>query len=193
MRRYRVPILWSLLALGVITTAVAFAADKEEAVEKFSAIGVHMGKGRSSRIDIVIRRWSTDEEREKLLTTLQEFGQAKLVDALTEIRPTCGYLRLPNTMGYELYFARNNVMPDGSRHVVLATNRYVTMGEVATAQRSQQYTAAVIEIHMPKEGKGEGKIQPAAKVKWDNAKKVIEIENYGAYPIDLKGVQSVKP
>ena len=165
MRRYRVPVFWTLVAAGVITTAVAFAADKEAAVEEFSAVGVHMGRGKSSRIDIVIRRWSTDEEREKLLATLQEFGQAKLIDALTQIRPTCGYMRLPNTMGYELYYARNNVLPDGSRHVVLATNRYVTMGEVATAQRSQQYTAAVIEIHMPKEGKGEGKIQLAAKVK----------------------------
>jgi len=185
--------MWTFLAAAAITAGAALAADKDEAVETFQAIGVHMGRGRSSRIDIVIRRWSTDQEREKLLTTLQEFGQAKLIDALTEIRPTCGYMRLPNTMGYDLYYARNNVLPDGSRHVVLATNRYVSFGEAVTAQRSQQYTAAVIEIHMPKEGKGEGKMQPAAKVKWDNAKKTIEIENYGAYPVDLKGVKSVKP
>src|SRR5580765_8954199 len=103
MRRYRLPIFLTLLAAGLITTGAVLAADKEEAVEKFSAIGVHMGKGRSSRIDIVIRRWSTDEEREKLLTTLQEFGQDKLLDALMKIRPPAGYMRTANSMGYDLF------------------------------------------------------------------------------------------
>ena len=195
MRKLRTAILGALLALplSLSVTSVVSAAEKTKPVEKFTAVAISMGHGKSSRLDIVINRWSTDEEREKLLTTLQEFGRDKLIDELTKIRPTCGYMRLPNTKGYDLYYARDNVQPDGSRHVVIATNRYPTFGEVTNSTRSTQYQAVVIEIHLDKDGKGEGKMQPAAKITWDNAKKTIEIENYGALPIDLKGVKSVKP
>ena len=190
MRRFRIPISFTLAFLAALGAGLLLADDKPQPVERLTAVAVALGQGKSSRLDITINRWSTDEEREMLLTTLQEFGREKLVETLMKIRPTCGYMRLPNTMGYDLYYARNNVLPDGSRHIVLATNRYIRFGEVVTAQRSQNYDAAVIEIHMDKDGKGEGKMQPAAKISWDNAKKTIEIENYGAMPIDLKGVKS---
>jgi len=195
MRKLRTAILGAILVLplSLFVSSAVSAAEKTKPVEKFTAVAISMGHGKSSRLDIVINRWSTDEEREKLLSTLQEFGRDKLIDELTKIRPTCGYMRLPNTKGYDLYYARNNVQPDGSRHVVIATNRYPTFGEVYNSTRSTQHDAVVIEIHLDKDGKGEGKMQPAAKITWDNAKKTIEIENYGALPIDLKGVKSVKP
>jgi len=191
MQKARTAIIAAMLLVAL--SPLLAAAEKVKPVEKFTAVAISMGHGKSSRLDIVINRWSTDEEREKLLTTLQEFGRDKLIDELTKIRPTCGYMRLPNTKGYELYYARNNVLPDGSRHVVIATNRYPTFGEATNATRSMQYQAVVIEIHLDKDGKGEGKMQPAAKITWDNAKKTIQIENYGALPIDLKGVKSVAP
>ena len=90
-----------------------------------TAYAVSLGTGKSSTIQIAIDRWSTDEEREMLLTTLQEFGRDKLVETLQKIKPPVGYIRTPSSLRYDLYYARNHQAPDGSRRVVLATNRRV--------------------------------------------------------------------
>jgi hypothetical protein len=154
---------------------------------------VSLGTGKAGVVDITISRWSTDEEREMLLTTLQEFGQDKLLAALEKIRPPVGYMRTPNSIGYDLYYARNNPQADGSRKVVLATNRRVSFREAANDTRSMQYQFTLIEIHIDKNGKGEGKLVPAAKVSWDTKTKKIEIENYNALPVDLTNVTAKTP
>jgi len=51
-----------------------------------------------------------------------------------------------------------------------------------------QYQFTLIELHIDKNGKGEGKLVPAAKVSWDTKAKKIEIDNYNALPVDLINV-----
>jgi hypothetical protein len=183
--------------LGMVTLALAALAsaaeEKQKPIETFTCFGAQMERGRAGVIEITIYRWSTDAERDMLLTTLQEFGRDKLIDALMKIRPVVGYMRTPNSIGYDLYYARNNPLPDGGRQVVMATNRRVDVREAATAQRSMQYQLTAIELQLNKDGKGEGKMVPAAKISWDATKKAIEIENYRALPIDLINVQAKKP
>jgi hypothetical protein len=179
------------VVLGLLSGPMLAAGPKP--VETFKAFAASLERGRASALTITIERWSTDPEREMLLTTLQEFGRDKLIGALMKIRPPVGYMRTPNSMGYDLYYARNNTMPDGNRHVVLATNRNVAFREAATSQRSMQYQLTLIELHLDKDGKGEGKMVPAAKVTWDTEKKKLEIENYTALPVDLLNVKSSKP
>jgi hypothetical protein len=177
-----------LAALGLVVTAAAVrAADKP--IATYTAFAASLGTGKSFVIDIRINRWSTDEERESLLTTLQEFGQDKLLDALMKIRPPVGYMRTPNSIGYDLYYARKQELPDGGQHVVAATNRRVAFREAANNTRSMDYQFTLIEVHIDKDGKGEGKMVPAAKVSWDKAAKKLEIENYNALPVDLINVK----
>lgn len=189
MRRKVIGIL-----LGIATFVAAVAAfDAFGApVERFSAFAASLGTGRSDIIQIGIDRWSTDEERQKLLTTLQEFGSGKLADELPKIRPPVGYIRRTGSVGYDLFYARNHPNPDGSRRIVLATNRPVSFREVANNTRSMQYQVTVIELHVGADGKGEGKMVPAAKIRWDNATKTIEIENYNALPVELLNVAAEK-
>jgi hypothetical protein len=181
----------SVAALFLLAAGSALAADK--AIATYQCFAANMQRGRSSVINIHINRWSTDEERESLLTTLQEFGQDKLLDALMKIRPPVGYMRTPNSIGYDLYYARKQPQPDGGHRVVAATNRRVAFGEAASNTRSMQYQFTLIEIHIDKDGKGEGKMVPAAKVSWDKDAKKLEIENYNALPISLINVKETTP
>ncbi len=180
---------------GLVGFAVvaASAQDKQTPIETFTCFGAQMERGRAGVIDFTIYRWSSDEEREMLLTTLQEFGRDKLIDTLMKIRPVVGYMRTPNSIGYDLYYARNNVRPDGGRQVVMATNRRVAIREAQSSPRSMEYQLTVIELQLDKDGKGEGKMVPAAKVSWDAKTKTLEIENYRALPIDLINVTAKKP
>jgi hypothetical protein len=181
------------LVFTLAAALVAASADDRKAIETFTCFAAQMERGAAGVIDIHIFRWSTDEEREKLLTTLQEFGRDRLIDELMKIRPVVGYMRAPNSIGYDLYYARNNVQPDGSRHVVMATNRRVALAEARSQTRSMQYQLTVIELHLDKNGKGEGKMVPAAKITWDVKKKAIEIENFRALPVDLVKVTAKTP
>jgi hypothetical protein len=84
-------------------------------------------------------------------------------------------------------------MPDGSRRVVMATNRPVRFREAVNNTRSMDYQVTLIELHLDANGKGDGKLVPAAKVSWDKDAKRIEIENYDALPVDLIQVVAKKP
>jgi hypothetical protein len=179
----------AILALS----AAGPAQDRPKPVESYTCFGAQMERGQTVVLDIHVFRWSTDEEREKLLTTLQEFGRDKLIDELMKIRPVTGYIKAPNSIGYDLYYARKSAAPDGGQQIVLATNRRVGVREAATAQRSMQYQLTLIELHIDADGKGEGKMVPAAKVSWDAKKKAIEIENYRALPIDLVQCKAKTP
>jgi hypothetical protein len=185
--------------LAVLTACLLLAgrasvqAKDDKPIEKFTAFAASLGTGKTGMVEITITRWSTDEEREMLLTTLQEFGRDKLVDALQKIRPPVGTMRTATSLAYDLHYARNHPEADGSRRVVLATNRRVAFGELENANRSLDYQVTLIELRVDKDGKGEGKLVPAAKVSWDKQARRIEIENYSSLPVELLQVKAVKP
>lgn len=186
----------ALVVLGALILPLASApaaAEKAKPIETFTCFAASLGTGRAGVVEITIERWSTDEEREMLLTTLQEKGPDALLSALEKIRPPVGYMRTPNSLGYDLFYARNNPQPDGGRNVILATNRRVAFREAANSTRSMEYQFTLVEIHIDKNGKGEGKMVPAAKVSWDAKLKKIEIENYSAQPVDLINVKAKTP
>ena len=63
--------------------------------------------GKTAIVSIAITRWSTDQEREALLNTLQECGREKLVTALEKLPPV-GTIRTASSIGYDLYYARDH-------------------------------------------------------------------------------------
>jgi hypothetical protein len=193
MLRNRLFPLFGIALAVALAAGAAIAEEKRKPIETFTAFAANMQRGSSAVIDIAIYRWSTDEERESLLTTLQEFGRDKMIDALMKIRPTVGYMRTPNSLGYDLYYARNNPTPDGGRKVVIATNRRVHFHEAAQSRRSMDYQLTLIEIQLDKDGNGVGKMVPAAKVTWDAKTKTIEVENFQALPVDLINVKAKTP
>lgn len=79
---------------------------------------------RCQTVEIVLNRWSTDGERDRLLIVLQDQGPAKLLDALHAV-PRIGYIRTPDSLGYELHFARKTPGEDGGEDIVIATDRYI--------------------------------------------------------------------
>ena len=181
---------WALSALAlVVGAATVFAADP---LETFTGFGVHMAGGKSGAVIIGIDRWSTDEERQMLLGVLRDKGQNGLIEALKKT-PRVGYIRLASSRGYDLRFARSTDNPDGSRRVVVATDRPLQFREVATSTRSRNYDFGVVEMHFPKGEKGEGKLAPATMIEIDKESNTLEIKNYGGQPVRVMNITSKKP
>src|SRR5262245_32435865 len=110
----------SVLALA----SVAPRAQTNDLPLRLRAWAVNMSNistGANSTEDIVIDRWSTEEERQKLIATFLEKGPEKLLDALQDTK-RIGYIRLPNSIGYDLHFARRFPLPDGGERFIIATD-----------------------------------------------------------------------
>jgi hypothetical protein len=103
--------------------------------------------------------------------------------------PRVGYIRTPNSIGYDLHFARRTPLPDGGERVVLATDRYISFWEATNRPRSIDYPFTVIEIHINADGEGEGKMSLATKIIADKENKQIVLEDYGTQPVLLKSVR----
>jgi hypothetical protein len=162
--------------------------------ERFTAVAVNMGTpGRTwvDRVEIVVQRWSTTAERDRLLNTLFEKGPDELLDTLTDL-PRVGYFRTPNSIGYDLHYAQRTPLPDGGERIVLATDRYIAFWEAANRPRSIDYPFTVIELHINADGVGEGKMSLATRIIGDRENRLIVLENYANQPVLLNDVRREK-
>jgi hypothetical protein len=159
---------------------------------RLRAFAVNMGgadRARAGTLEIAIERWSTDEERDRLCAILRESGADALLSALQKVKPRAGYIRTSSSLGWDIHYAREEPVGDGGRRVIIATDRPMRLWELWNQTRSVDYDFMLAEIRLNKDGKGEGKLAPAAKISWNAGTNTIEIENYGIEPVRLTEVQ----
>jgi hypothetical protein len=171
--------------------AAAVVAKGGAAPVRYTASAINMNapaRAMATTVSIVVDRWSTDEERERLRTTLVEQRQHKLFKAL-QAMPKVGSIRTPDSLSYDLHYARRVPGADGAERVVLLTDRYVTYWEVANAARTLDYPFMVFELRSDSAGHGEGKLTVATKIIWDPETKQVTLENYDAQPVRLTDVR----
>jgi hypothetical protein len=156
--------------------------------ERFTAVAINMNRGAATNIDIVVNRWSTDAERDRLMSVMMDKGPEKLLDALQDM-PRIGYFKTPNSLGWDLRFARKMPGADGGERVVLVTDRRIDFWEAANRPRSIDYPFTVIELRLNADGEGEGKMSLATKIIADKEANIITLENFDLQPVMLKNVK----
>jgi hypothetical protein len=161
--------------------------------ESYSATAINMGSGPTGMgtVLITVERWSTAQERERLLKVLVEKGPEKLLDALQDNQKV-GFIRLPATLAWDLRYAFESPLPEGGRRVVLATDRPIGFQEARSMSRTMDYPFTLIEIHFNKEGVGVGKMSVQTKISLSKDKKTLELENFGIEPVRLTEVRIEK-
>jgi hypothetical protein len=153
------------------------------------------------RIDILIERWASAEEQEKLHAAAAG-GAEKLLDALKTSTPRpSGVLLSPGVQGtgsrarerrrHALWFAHEGKTPTG-RQVIIATDEHLGFGEGRGAARIVKNEFTVIDIRFGPDGNGVGKIGVGDQVVYNAKTKTIELANYDKEPARLIGVKSVK-
>ena len=184
------------LAAALVVPMVASTASAKDAEEilRLRAWAINMNSSaRTATLDIVIERWSTPEEVSNLKAILVEQGDDKLLSALQKTKPRCGYARTSNSLGWDIYFARETPLPDGGRKIVVASDRPVSMWEARNSGRSMDYLFSLAEIRLPATGKGQGKAIPRAQLGFNKETNTLQIENYDREPVRLNEITVIEP
>jgi hypothetical protein len=178
-----------ILVIAILFCNLSGFADEEKFKEVYYANAIALGKGLASNLQVTITRWTTDEERNTLLQTLAEKGQDEMIKVMRDQKET-GFLRLPNTMGYRLYYAYQT-KKDNKRRIVCSTDRPVSMAEAWRNGRSLDYASTIVVLELDENNKGEGILGFAIKLKFNPETRQLEAENYGTDPVQLKNVRKV--
>ena len=185
-------VLTPVLTVALVAGVSVGALQRSNIDESFHALAVQPGAppGQTTiPIDLRITRWSTDAERDAVMTAVVERSK-KLVSVLEKM-PAVGRLSSPGNVGYELRYAQKT-SSGGTDRILLLTDRPVGFDEAAARDRTLDYPITVIELRVPPAGMGEGKIAVAARLTVDRVLKQIIVEDWNNTPVMLRALQRDK-
>ena len=189
----------ALAAALVIALSPVVSGQVPEGAIRLRAFVVNMTNvrtGSNNVFEITIDKYSTAEERKDLIDTMTSGGQNALLKKMQKI-PIKGRIRIPGwtgpdpnnyRLGWDLRYAWRAPLEEGGTRLVLGTDRPMSMAEIRNQPRSVDYPFTFIEIHVPREGKGEGRATGATQVIFDKKKNMIELERYSAGTVLLNEV-----
>lgn len=170
---------------------------------RLSAWAVNMSNvatGTTAVLDIRVDKWSTAKERQDLIATFVDKGQDALLSQLQKL-PAKGRIANPGKrgpdptqtrLGWTLRYAEQTPLPDGGTRILIATDRVMSFQEVRNRPRSYDYPFTFAEVHLTKDGTGEGKLAVATQLKFDKKQNTIIFENFSTEPVRLQNVKVEK-
>jgi len=180
----------ALALTGVVSAAAQTASNSPR--EHFTAVAVNnstAGPAGATPVDITISQWTSEADRDKLMTLFKEKGEKALLSALQDQKPV-GTINTPGNVAYDLRYAREMTTAEGQRRIILATDRPIGFWEASNQPRSADYPFTVIEMRLDKSGNGEGKLSYATKLTLEN--NTLVIENWANQPVMLNQIKSQK-
>ena len=181
------------VAIALACLGMLAPVHTQRTADKFTAFAVNLDSTTpaptgASQVEIVINRYSSEADAERLTSTVVEKGPEALLQVVQKM-PRIGYIRTPQSLGYDLRFARKVPGEDGGEQIAIVTDRFITFWEAANRPRTVDYPFTVIELRINKDGEGEGKMSLFTKITADPRNKTIVLENYGTQPVLLKTVR----
>ena len=184
-----VAVLGLALALGLVATPLT---TEEELPLNFDANAVNMsnlGPRGQVRLQIRVNRWSTDEERAKLMEALMAQGRGGRDLANTLFgKESVGTIRESQSLAYDLRYARS-LPTEGGRQIIMATDRRIEFAEAWRSARTLDYNVSLIILDVDAEGRGEGQLMLGAEFSWNEETNQVEITHFASEPIRLRNVR----
>ena len=184
------------VACAIVMAVPASPLSAQTQKESFTGFAINMNSGpNTATVDFTIERWSTDAERERLLSILKEEKNSMRANqqllAVLQSMPKVGYIRTQNTLAWDLRYANQSPLGNGGRRIVLATDRPVGFREAANQSRTMDYPFTIVEMQLDKDGRGVGKILAGTKLLIDKNNTLV-LENYGQQPIRFNEIRPLK-
>jgi hypothetical protein len=182
--------LLRLSFLAILLSVAVLQAQNKGPVERLTATGTNISNA-PEPVAIDIIRWSTDAERDRLMSVYSWYGEREMAGSM----PTIGYIWTSESAGYSLRYAYRIAGTDGSQRIILMTDRRIGGSPQAwkpvAAASTEEYPFTVFELRLNKAGQGEGKSSITNKLSVDAAARTIAIDNYSAAPVILSKISRI--
>lgn len=121
-------------------------------------------RARMMSITITVDRWTTSEERQRLVDATRSGGAESLLDAMNMM--DAGSIEIDTLPRWPIR-AAYSWPTEGGRTVRFVTNRPVNIGDGWDGIRTVDYPIGVVELRMSDGGTGEGAVVAAATARFD--------------------------
>lgn len=159
------------------------------AKEVYTGNLIYLGGSRgtvNTTFTLIIDSYTPDNEVMGITRTLKDGGQDALMKSIGSQKR--GTIQVGTGLGQDLNAIWVSVGEEGERRITALSRRWIGVFEARRGTRSVDYPYTYIELFVDENGKGDGGLIPAAKVR-TIGDKTIEVENFGIYPARLTNVK----
>ncbi len=193
--------VFSVLGLILVLANVESAEAESRLPEHFQAnvmATAGAAGGRSTMLEIRVLGWTSEEERQQLLseiiesTSQQKRNRNRAVARALRGASRVGIVFPRASTGWPLHYAKEFPLEDGGRRILLATDRPVTFTEAYGNLMFGDFDVTIIELNLDKDGNGEGILSLGTEVSWNPEAEKLEVTNFSSQPLRLGNVRRVK-
>jgi len=148
-------------------------------------------RARMAHLEIVLERWSSEEERTRLVDALRQ-GWEQGAAALRAVRPSVGTMRDQGQPAWTIQYAHAKRTADGGLDVVLVAEDPVTSWPTQIGQQARD-AISVATIHLDSAARGKGQFGAVAQLTYDLGARTIDVKDYLSTPIRLRDVVVAAP
>jgi hypothetical protein len=202
IRRVLIPLLGAAVCMALLFEARAAGHSEFVAQLEARAVSVSGIDDDAGRVDILIQRWSGDEDLKRLRDALLRGDSPQLLAALHLQPRRVGIVLMPGVQGHgarartrtprNLLFARQAIGPTG-RQVIAVSAEHLGLGEPAIDARRSVPEFNLIEIRLEPGGNGIGKVAGAADVTFSSELGTLAVKDFRKHPVRLVDVRISQP
>ncbi|HEX6731544.1 MAG TPA: hypothetical protein VF074_16075 [Pyrinomonadaceae bacterium] len=188
MKRRKVFVV--LLVLCCIALFAAPSLSVENGREKITGTFVSRSgrtSGQTRQFTLTINQYTPPNQLRELNEALTNGGQDQLLDKLDDMN--AGRIAIGTGIGVRANAVIVDPWSEGGRRIIVLYERDVRFFELRYGTRSSDYKIGYAEIYINSNGRGEGTLIPAARVRLRGGN-TWEVEDFGVFPARLIGLRS---
>ena len=190
MRKLTVLVLFAVLCGAAFFAAPAESNSNATFTERVngSVVGIS-GRlaGRSRQFSLIINSYTPTNKVRELNEALGRDGQDGLLKALSDM--DAGRIQIGTGIGVPANAIIVDPWGEGGRKLTVFYERNLSFFELRYGTRSEMYRVGYAELFLDREGRGEGMLIPAARVRLRDGN-VWEVEDFGVFPARLLGLRA---
>ena len=143
--------------------------------------------GRTRQFTVTINRYTAPNQLRELNEALSSGGQDELLKVMSKM--DAGRVQIGTGVGVRANAVIVDPWGDGGRRITVLYSRWLQFFELRYGTRSQDYPIGYAEMYLDRNGRGEGTLIPAARVRLKGGN-TWEVEDFGVFPARLLGLRS---
>jgi hypothetical protein len=143
--------------------------------------------GRSAPFQLIVNRYSSAEEVQRLNEALRSGGQDSLLNAISGM--SAGRIEVGTGVGVPANAILATELPNGETKLTVIFERRLRFSELRYGTRSADYKFGYAEVYLRRNGEGQGTLIPAAKIRLLEGN-TWEVEDFGTFPARLMGLRA---